>query len=294
MWVSEWSEAQALLASIVRSSHDAIWSMTLDGVITSWNPSAEDLFGYRADEIVGRHVSAMWPPGRKAAEEQLAGQVARGERTERCRTDRLHRDGRTVPVSLSLSPIFDGYGRIAGISSVCRDLGDRERAEARFVALLDAAPDAMVVVDRNGTIMLVNAQTEHMFGYAREELLGRCVDVLVPETGRERHAAYRGAYFADPRPRPMGAGRQLSALRRDGSVFPADISLASVDTDDGPLVVAAVRDVTERLAAEADRERLEALAVQERVDARLQQAQRLESLGQLAGGVAHDFNNLLS
>lgn len=171
---------------------------------------------------------------------------------------------------------------------------DARWTEGTYRALLDAAPDAIVAVEPGGTIVLVNAQAERLFGWPRGELVGQRVDVLVPEAARDAHPAHRKRYFAAPQPRPMGAGMQLAARRRDGTEFPAEISLGAVDTVDGVLVSAAVRDVTDRLEAQAERERLKADAERERFAARLTQAERLESLGQLAGGVAHDFNNLLA
>ena len=166
--------------------------------------------------------------------------------------------------------------------------------DRRFVGLLEAAPDAMVCVDESGLIALVNAQAERLFGFGREELVGQPVEVLVPEAARAVHPRLRAEYLADPRPRPMGAGMELACQRRDGSTFPAEISLSAIDTEEGILVTAAVRDITERLEVQAERERLRTQAERDRLERQLHQAQRLESLGQLAGGVAHDFNNLLA
>jgi PAS domain S-box-containing protein len=166
-------------------------------------------------------------------------------------------------------------------------------ADRRFLGLLEAAPDALVCVEGDGRIAAANAQAERLFGYSRDELIGKPVEILVPDAARQVHPGHRAGYAVNPRPRPMGAGLGLSARRRDGSTFPAEISLSAMDTDQGILVTAAVRDVTERIAAEAERQRLKSQADRNRLELRLQQAQRLESLGQLAGGVAHDFNNLL-
>ncbi|MEV4278600.1 hybrid sensor histidine kinase/response regulator [Actinoplanes xinjiangensis] len=282
------------LAAIVESSHDAIIGKTLGGVITSWNPGAEQLYGYRRDEVLGRHASLLFPPGQEQAEQQLMQRITAGENIDQHRVTRRHRDGTTVTVSLTLSPITDATGAITGVASISRDISERQRAEAMFEGLLEAAPDAIIGVTRDGSITLINAQAERLFGYPRDELLGRSVDLLVPERLHTPHVRHRDGYFAHPRNRPMGAGAALTAVRKDGTEFPAEISLSSVDTDRGTIVTTSIRDVTDRLIAQAERERLIAQAERDAGERRLQHARRLESLGELAGGVAHDFNNILA
>src|SRR2546427_10355 len=115
-------------------------------------------------------------------------------------------------------------------------VGVEHLADHRFAGLLEAAPDAMVCVDRDGRIALVNAQTERLFGYGRDELVGQPVEMLVPDAVRDAHPGHRAGYVADPRPRPMGADMQLAGRRRDGSTFPAEVSLAAMSTDEGLLV----------------------------------------------------------
>jgi PAS domain S-box-containing protein len=121
--------------------------------------------------------------------------------------------------------------------------------------MLDAAPDAMVGVDREGTIVMANIQTETLFGYERGELIGRPVELLVPDRVKAAHPSHRAGYFTQPRTRPMGAGLDLAGRRADGTEFPAEISLSSIDTEDGMLALAAIRDTTDRKRAQEEMHR---------------------------------------
>ncbi len=172
------------------------------------------------------------------------------------------------------------------------------RDAAGFTAVLEAVPDAVVCVDPDGRISFANALAGQLFGYPPADLAGLPVEVLIPESARAQHRQHREAYLAAPsRCRPMGAAQaELAGRCRDGSTFRAEVSLSPIPAaEDGRFgVLAAVRDITDRLAAQEEHARLEFLADRAQLELQVSEAQRLEGLGQLAGGIAHDFNNLLS
>jgi PAS domain S-box-containing protein len=181
-------------------------------------------------------------------------------------------------------PVYDERGRPRYLLALAEDITERRAAEdalrkseAQLRGFLLASPDAMIIVDRHGRILLASHRVETMFGYRADELVGQSINVLVPDRYRGVHSEHVRRYGAAPDVRNMGAGRELFALRKDGSEFPVAINLGPDETPDGPVVIAAVRDISEAKTMESQ----------------LRQAQKMESIGNLTGGLAHDFNNLL-
>jgi PAS domain S-box-containing protein len=160
----------------------------------------------------------------------------------------LRKDGSEFAAEISLSPV-KGRARTA-VAVAIRDVTDRKRAEGKFRALVEAAPDATVIVDPRGSITLVNSQTERVFGYPRAELIGQPVEVLLPTRFREKHIPNRARYASDPKVRPMGLGLELLGRRKDGTEFPVEISLSPLQTEEGMLFSAAIRDITDRKRAD--------------------------------------------
>jgi PAS domain S-box-containing protein len=226
-------------------------SKTTEGLVTSWNAAAERLYGYAAEEMIGRNVDITFPPEALDDERERHERVAQGEPESGFRCRRIHRDGHSVDVVMSMTPVQDTAGNVITIASVSRPVTAAERAQERYASLLEAAPDATVCVDNSGRIVTVNAQATQLFGYSRAELLGAEMEMLLPEGVHESHRAHRAEFAAEPQVRSMGQGLSLSARRRDGSVFPVEVSLAPDNSGSELVVIAAVRDVTAQRAVEA-------------------------------------------
>lgn len=243
-----------LFRQVVEAAPNAMVMADRDGQIILVNAQTETLFGYSRDELLG-HCVDMLVPERFRAVHPGYRHTFYGDLTSRpmgVGRDLFARrkDGSEFPVEIGLNPVTTG-DEVFVLAAVV-DITERRRLEERFRQVVEAAPNAMVMVDREGRIVLVNAQTEKLFAYAREELFGKRIETLVPERFRAGHHEYRAAYFGDLKPRPMGTGRDLYGLRRDGSEFPVEIGLNPVRTSDEVFVLAAIVDITERKRAEEE------------------------------------------
>ncbi|MFJ3234895.1 PAS domain S-box protein [Streptomyces sp. NPDC086787] len=251
--------AEERFRGLLEAAPDAMVIVDDTGIIRLVNAQTEALFGYGREELLGRPVELLVPGRFRGHHTEHRNSYAHNQQVRPMGAGLdlygLRKDGTEFPVEISLSPLETTDGLL--VSAAVRDVSERKAAEERFRGLLEAAPDAMVIVDDTGTIRLVNAQTEALFGFRREELLGRPVELLVPGRFRGHHTEHRNSYAHNQQVRPMGAGFDLYGLRKDGTEFPVEISLSPLETTDGLLVSAAVRDVSERKAAE---ERINELA----------------------------------
>lgn len=243
------------LQAFLEAAPDAIVIVDAEGRIVTVNELTEGMFGYGRHELLGQPVELLVPERYRSLHGVHRSEYTKAPKTRPMGAGRellgRRRDGSEFPVEISLSPLHTKEG--IRIISIIRDISSQKEAEARFRGLLESAPDAIVVVDLEGRIQIVNGQAESMFGYERGEMLGSLVEMLVPHGSRALHSGYREAYFEQPRTRPMGAGRSLKGLRKDGSEFPVEISLSPLDTPQGRLVTSIIRDITERVEGEEER-----------------------------------------
>jgi protein-histidine pros-kinase len=233
---------------ILNSATDAIIVVDPRGAIAFANTRTLALLGYSAEELAGEPIEMLIPHGLRARHEQSRGRYgyARHARplVSGSTFKALRKDGQIIETEIALSPLETDEGVF--VHSVLREVGTADTPDAFFRHLLDAAPDAMIIVDRQGKMAIINAQTEEIFGYQREELLGKEIEMLMPDRFRGRHEQHRARYTRSPRLREMGAGMELMGLRRDGTEFPVEISLSPIHAATGHFVCSVIRDVTER------------------------------------------------
>ncbi len=231
----------------------AIFMLDPNGTVLSWNPGAEKIFGYTADQVIGTSISRIYTredQARDMLQYELRNAAEQGQFENE--TWRMRKDGALFWANVLTSPLRDEKGKLRGYVRITRDMTERKRADEQFRGVLESAPDAMIIVNREGKIQIVNSQTEKVFGYRREELLGKPIETLIPERFRDQHQLHRADYALSPRARTMGSGLELYGLHKSNYEFPIDVSLSPLETDEGTLFTAAVRDISARKRQEKE------------------------------------------
>ncbi|MGO9117536.1 MAG: PAS domain S-box protein [Desulfomonilaceae bacterium] len=274
-------EKNLWLAAIVESSDDSIIGKSLDGIITSWNKGAANIYGYQETEVVGKPISLLVPTEREDEVPQLLEKIASGGDVKRYETVRRKKDGRDIDVSLTISPIRNTDGTIIGASTIARDITELKRAEQalkeseqQYRTLFEDSIDGVYSVLRDGTITDANAAFCELFGYTTEEMIGKDIREL----------------YLDPADRP----RFQKEIEKQGFVKDYEVKWRKRDGTDVDCLLTTSAYFGEDGSIAGYRGIARDLTVQKGLERQLLQAQKMEAVGTLAGGVAHDFNNLLT
>lgn len=250
-------EKQAVLAAIVDSSDDAIISKTLQGIITSWNPAAERLFGHSAQEVIGRHISLIIPPDRLHEEDMIIGNIAKGNKVDHFETIRITKDGRLVPIAVTVSPVRNRKGEIIGASKVARDISERQLAAEKqgvLAAIIGSSDDTIVSKTLDGIITSWNRAAERMFGYSEAEAIGQHISLIIPPDRLDEESYIIGEVSKGNRV------DHFQTLRRakNGGLVPISLSVSPVVNEQGTIIGASkiARDVSAEQAAQQEMARL--------------------------------------
>jgi PAS domain S-box-containing protein len=281
-------ESERDFSMLVQSVTDyAIVMLDQDGFVINWNLGAERIKGYKADEIIGLHFSCFYTEQDRARglPQRALATAAREGRYE-AEGWRVNKDGRLFWASVIIDPVRDDAGRLLGFAKVTRDITERREAQEAMAEsaelardIIDSALDAFVQIDDSGTVLEWNAQAEIVFGWSRRDAVGKSLgNLILPPSDRARHRRGLERFLRSGVERILGRRLQMQAVRRDGKEITVELSITALRRGERYLFNGFVRDLTEKLAAEAQ----------------LHHALKMETIGQLTGGVAHDFNNLLT
>jgi PAS domain S-box-containing protein len=275
---SRFETSTSLLEAIVQSSEDAIVAKNLDGIITSWNPAAQRIFGYTPEEMVGQSILKIIPPSLHSEEEMILRKLRAGEQLTNFETTRLSKDGRHLTVSLTISPVKDKDGRVIGVSKIARDITDQKQSDhARFrlAAIVESSDDAIMSKDLGGIITSWNQAAERIFGYSEKEMVGASILTLIPDDLRSEERTIL---------RKIQSGERIEhyetvRLNKKGERLDVSLTISPLKDATGKIIGASkvLRDVRERKQLEQS----------------LLQAEKIAATGKMAATIAHEINNPL-
>jgi two-component system sensor kinase FixL len=278
-------QADRIFAAVLDATDDAIIGTNLDGKVFAWNRGAERIYGYSSSEMIGQPLRRVVPEDQDAGYQLVRERIRTGVRVDPRDTVHVTKSGHRIDVLVTVSPILSRDGRVLGASALVRDTTAQHRAEralqsseARGRAIIEAAVDAIILIDRRGGIEAFNPAAERLFQYRADEVLNRNVSVLMPEPYAAEHDHYLRRYQMTGQRRIIGVGREVTARRKDGSTFPAHLSVAELTIDGETKFTGIVRDLTERVQLEM----------------KLREESGLVKIGELAAVLAHEVKNPLA
>lgn len=278
-------DAGSVLETILNASQDAIMGVDVSGAIVAWSPGAERMYGYTPDEIAGRLLATLVPVDQSHEAGVLMARLAAGEPIEAHDAVHLDKHGSRLEASVTMTPIRNAAGRVTGGVLIAHDLtGERRadkafrRGEARWQSIVESAVDGIITIDRRGRIETFNPAAERLFGFRRDEVLGRNVSTLMPAPHAVEHDHYIKRYLDTHEPRIIGIGREVMGRRKDGTTFPMHLSVAEASIDGETRFTGMVRDLTDRVALEQ----------------KLREESGLARIGELAAVLAHEVKNPLA
>jgi PAS domain S-box-containing protein len=253
---TSWQNTDNWCRAMIESSEDAIIGKDLNGRVASWNPAAERMLGYTKQEILGQPISKLIREHRLSEEKVIFARILQGDQIQHYETTRLRKNADEFPASISVSPIRCPQGNIIGATKIIRDISKRKAADLlskdhRFRTLFETIVDGVVLINAKGLIQAINPAAVSLFGYLPIEVQGKNIKLLMPSPYAEQHDTHLDNYQRTGVKKVIGLGREATAKRKDGSLFPVELTIGEMDVDGERIFTGIIRDISQRKQAEA-------------------------------------------